>query len=188
MGTVCAQHESSGRQHQGAEGGIVRQAPATHRRPLVRLRYYGLQVRRHPTVFRQRRRRTQGDQEGDRVTTARVGNAEEVGRSAPPEVSEAGCRSTVFVPAGPLQSTGCNGLFRVQPVSKNRTVVFDDRVVVHELTDWPAEDYTAARVGPWMQIAVDRYRFKRRIGEIEQLLSKCLTVEHRDIAVSRFEN
>jgi RNase P protein component len=48
-----------------------------------------------------------------------------------------------------------------------RTVKFDERMTVYELNDWSADVYLEARREQWMQHAVDRHRFKRRVKETE---------------------
>jgi len=53
-------------------------------------------------------------------------------------------------------------------------VTFDDCVTVHV-----ADDYD--HKSPWLRIARDRMRFKRRIKQIELILAPVLTEEHRMI-------
>jgi len=65
-------------------------------------------------------------------------------------------------------------------LSIGKRVRFTDRDDdVYELNDWPASDYRNARRGPWMRYAADRHRFKRRIQQTEEILSKVLTDSHR---------
>jgi len=42
-----------------------------------------------------------------------------------------------------------------------------------------AEEYASARVGPWIQMRLDRGRFQRRIAEDEAVISAVLTTDHR---------
>ena len=65
-------------------------------------------------------------------------------------------------------------------LSVRRTVTFDKRITVITLTDWPTDVYRAARKGQWMQLAVDRHRFKRRIQQTELALINIFTDSHRD--------
>jgi hypothetical protein len=60
-----------------------------------------------------------------------------------------------------------------------RTVKFDERITVYELNDWPADVYLEARRGQWMQHAVDRCRFKRRIKQTEIELGNIFSDDHR---------
>jgi len=153
---------------------------------MVPMRDNGLPVRRHPSILRQGRRGAETNQEGDCSTTTRVGEAQSRGESNSSEISEDSRCTTVFVSAGPLESRGCPELLRVQPVPNNRRVVFVANIIVHEETDWPAEDYRSARIGPWMHAAVDRERFSRRIADFEQIICMYLTDQFRDAVKSRF--
>jgi hypothetical protein len=56
---------------------------------------------------------------------------------------------------------------RMQSLSVARTVKFDERVIVHTLNDWPADECRKTRRGQCMQYATDRSRFKRRIRQTE---------------------
>ena len=173
-------HESSRRQHQTAERTAVCQTSTAHRQPVVRVGHDRVQMRRSETVFRQGRR-TEGNAKGYRSTISRMGETEGTSRPNSSEISETGRHSTVFLPAGPLESTGRAGLFRVQPVSETRRVVFDPILTtVYEDTVWTSDDYRAARIGPWMFAALDRFRFRRRIENFEQNYSRYVTDdEHR---------
>lgn len=131
---------------------------------MVRVRDNGIQVCRHPSVLRQGRRGAETDQEGYRHTTARVGQAEEFDQSNSCEISEDSGRSAMFVRTRSLESPGCSQLLRVQPVSDNRGVVFEPRVIVNKEIGWSGDDFRAARIRPWITAAVDRARFHRRIA------------------------
>ena len=54
-------------------------------------------------------------------------------------------------------------------------VRFGRNVSVHYITDITSDD----REGPWMRMAVDAERFRRRIRQISKTLDRVLTVEHR---------
>jgi hypothetical protein len=75
--------------------------------------------------------------------------------------------------------------FRMQSLLVARTVKFDDRVIVHTLNDWPADVYREVRRGQWMQYAVDRSRFKRRIRQTEIKLGNIFSNEHRNRTIYR---
>ncbi|XP_077169708.1 protein phosphatase 1 regulatory subunit 15A [Paroedura picta] len=61
---------------------------------------------------------------------------------------------------------------------KAKKVRFSPEVTVHTLVVW---DYAsrAARRGPWEEMARDRCRFQRRIGEVGAIVGPCLEAEHR---------
>lgn len=57
-------------------------------------------------------------------------------------------------------------------------VTFDSNVKVFNMRVWPYA-YNRARIGEWQQMAVDRFRFQRRINETSEKISRILTAEHR---------
>jgi hypothetical protein len=65
---------------------------------------------------------------------------------------------------------------RMRSISVERTVKFDERLIVYKLNDWPADVYREARRGQWMQYAADRCRFKRRIRQTELKLGNILVM------------
>ena len=69
---------------------------------------------------------------------------------------------------------------RMSSLSIRRTVTFDKHITVFQLGDWSPEIYRAARKGPWMQLAVDGHRFKRRIRQTELALGNIFTDSHRN--------
>ena len=71
-------------------------------------------------------------------------------------------------------------MHRMHSISIRRTVTFDKRITVYLLDYWAPELYRAARKGSWMQLAVDRHRFKRRIQLTEVALGNIFTDIHRD--------
>ena len=71
-------------------------------------------------------------------------------------------------------------MHRMSSLSIRRTVTFDKHITVYRLDYWAPEMYSAARKGPWLQLAVDRHRFKRRIQLTEVALGNIFTDIHRD--------
>jgi hypothetical protein len=69
---------------------------------------------------------------------------------------------------------------RVPPVPVGRTVTFNDVLRVRLVLEDPPELYIAARKGHWMQCAVDRHRFERRIRRTDQLFDGMFCEEHRN--------
>jgi hypothetical protein len=66
-----------------------------------------------------------------------------------------------------------------------RTVKLAERVTVYKLNDWPADVCREARRGQWMQYAVHRHRFQRRIGQTEIKLGNIFSDKHRNRIVYR---
>lgn len=60
-----------------------------------------------------------------------------------------------------------------------RVVTFNPNVQVLKMCVWNYA-FWAARNGNWIQIALDRYRFQRRIQEFERKFSYILTEKHRE--------
>ena len=57
-----------------------------------------------------------------------------------------------------------------------RSVRFTDTIQLFEVDEKGAEH----RRGPWMRVAVDRHRFRRRIHESETVIEPILENTHRD--------
>lgn len=57
-------------------------------------------------------------------------------------------------------------------------VQFSPVVQVHVMRTWPFAR-RACRKGHWEEMARDRDRFRRRIGEAEQTVGRCFTPAHR---------
>ena len=56
----------------------------------------------------------------------------------------------------------------------------EDLVVIHpETAEW-CQAYEEARIGPWVQFAADRERFKKRITDSETVLNPILSNDHRE--------
>ena len=70
-------------------------------------------------------------------------------------------------------------------IGEKRNVLFSDIVTVFKPTDWSPDEYREARKGYWMQIAADRYRFRRRISRTETELENIFTDAHRSKVFSR---
>ena len=69
---------------------------------------------------------------------------------------------------------------RMSSLSVRRAVTFDEHITVFRFSDWSPEMYRAARKGPWMQLAIDGQRFKRRIQQTELALGNIFTDNHRN--------
>ena len=79
------------------------------------------------------------------------------------------------------------GHVSIQPdgIPKDRNVLFSDIVTVFKPTDWSPDEYREARKGYWMQIAADRYRFRRRISRTETELGTTFSADHREKIFNR---
>ena len=89
-------------------------------------------------------------------------------------------RPTVFDSVQPSESRGRSIVQRMSSLSVRRSVTFDKRITVFRFSDWPPEIYRAARKGPWIQLAIDRQRFERRIQQTELALGNIFTNNHRN--------
>ena len=58
-------------------------------------------------------------------------------------------------------------------LKRGKKVKFNERVIIYPLYVWNFA-YREARKSTWMQEAIDRYRFRRRIQELEKLLEPIL--------------
>ncbi|KAI5107067.1 hypothetical protein C0J45_2705 [Silurus meridionalis] len=55
-------------------------------------------------------------------------------------------------------------------------VCFSKEVTVHILEEWPIESQEAQDESCWMEMAIDRQRFKRRVELTEKIISLLFTV------------
>ena len=65
-----------------------------------------------------------------------------------------------------------------------KKVHFSKKTTVYLMNDWP-EESREARKSYWMQIALNRRRFKKRIEKTAKLIEWCLTSAHRAKISSR---
>jgi hypothetical protein len=86
----------------------------------------------------------------------------------------------VFLASGSLQPRRSAIVSGMLSLSIGRTVTFSDTVTMYTPIDWSPSVYYNARNGPWMQHAVDRHRFKRRIKQTGKALSDIFSDWHRD--------
>src|SRR5664279_974260 len=156
------------------------QSELSHRWRVVRLSHNWFQLRRRSGILLERGVGNQTDAQGDRATPRRVGEAEADRAGSTRKVSGHRGDTDVQQSARPLQPGERVLVSGMLSLSVGKRVHFADRDTVNELNDWPAEDYRAARRGPWMQYGVDRHRFKRRIQQTEEILSNVLTESHRN--------
>ncbi|XP_069019023.1 protein phosphatase 1 regulatory subunit 15B [Embiotoca jacksoni] len=67
----------------------------------------------------------------------------------------------------------------MKSTSSQKKVRFSPLVQVHVMRTWPFARQ-ASRKGHWEEMARDRDRFRRRVGETEQAIGHCLTQSHRE--------
>ncbi|KAK6633688.1 hypothetical protein RUM44_004295 [Polyplax serrata] len=58
-------------------------------------------------------------------------------------------------------------------------VKFNDNVKLNKIVAWD-HAYRRARIGPWEQMARDRFRFQGRISRLSAIISPVLSLEHRN--------
>ena len=181
MRTVCEDYWKSGRSRQQPARKAVRTTKPTHRREVLHIGDDGVRVRRHsPILLQLRVEGTQTEQERYRSTTPGMDRAEGDYPTTTPETSSVVYHSTLQLSARSSELGGSSIVRGMSSLSVRRTVTFDKRITVITLTDWPTDVYRAARKGQWMQLAVDRHRFKRRIQQTELELGNIFTDDHRD--------
>ena len=59
-------------------------------------------------------------------------------------------------------------------------MTFARKAVVHYQSKWSEKDYKRARIGPWIQLAADRFRFQRRIKEFDSKFGYIFSDRHRE--------
>jgi hypothetical protein len=96
--------------------------------------------------------------------------------STTPETSDVSDSSTLHVPVRSSEYGRGSIVYGMSSLSVRPTVTFSANVTVHKFIDRAPD----ARKGPWMQLAVDRHRFQRRIRQTELALGTIFTVEHRN--------
>lgn len=67
---------------------------------------------------------------------------------------------------------------------KIKTVRFNDKVEICRMHVWDFA-YRNSRKGGWMQDAMDRFRFSRRIEQLEKILSPVLNTKLRRILLNK---
>src|SRR5664279_5765989 len=180
LGAICCNISDRGSMSRRDATATACQSELSHRWQVVRLSHNRFQLRRRSRILLERRAGNQTDAQGDRSTPRRVGEAEADRAGSTCQVSGHRGDTDVQQSTGPLQPGERILVSGMLSLSVGKRVHFADRDTVNELNDWPAEDYRAARRGPWMRCAADRYRFKRRIQQTEEILCNVLTESHRN--------
>jgi hypothetical protein len=147
---------------------------------VVRIRNDGIRLRGHSSVLLSSYPGTPTIQEGNRSTTTGMEHAEGDRTTDEREIPNSDDDADVFLASGSLQPRRSAIVSGMLSLSIRRTVTFSDTVTKYTPIDWSPGVYRDARKGPWMQHAVDRHRFKRRIKQTEKALGDIFTVTHRD--------
>ena len=180
MDSVRTNIRANRRESSTDNGEPIREILLARRRKMVRVGDDGVRVCGHSPVLLPSNSGSTSQQERDRATTQRMEQAEG-GRTADVhKVSDTDDDSDMFFASRPLQSGGSAIVSGMLSLSVKRTVSFDSRVIVYTPIDWSHNAYREARKGPWMQLAIDRCRFSRRIKESEYALGVTFTEDRRD--------
>ena len=183
MGKVCSSDTISQRTDGDGEEGRDGENTRTYRRRNVRIDRHVAQGSAHrpSRILRSQDGGNSCEQTWNKPTFDRMGENADVCREVHQRPSVRPRSPTVFERNGTCEPGVGAFVSRVQSTQIRPRVRFSERVEIFELNDWPADIYRQARKGPWMYMAVDRKRFERRIRHSEPILSRILTVEHRDI-------
>lgn len=68
-----------------------------------------------------------------------------------------------------------------------KKVRFSDEIIVHNLVAWTFASREARNGSCWLQLARDRERFRRRVEKTGEVLSPCLTSQHRARVCDRLQ-
>jgi hypothetical protein len=147
---------------------------------VVRIRNDGIRLRGHSSVLLSSYPGTPTIQEGNRSTTTGMEHAEGDRTTDEREIPNSDDDGDVFLASGSLQPRRSAIVSGMLSLSIGRTVTFSDTVTMYTPIDWSPSVYHDARKGPWMQHAVDRHRFKRRIKQTEKALGDIFSDTHRD--------
>ncbi|MCJ8731617.1 hypothetical protein PDJAM_G00201630 [Pangasius djambal] len=66
-----------------------------------------------------------------------------------------------------------------------KKVCFSEKVTIHNLEAWGFASQAARDGSCWMELARDRERFKRRVEKTGEIISPCLTAQHRARVLDR---
>lgn len=187
MGSICQADRTHRREHHADAGETTRQVHVTHRRRLPHQRYDGVSMCGHQKmVLQHETSQNQAGHDGGSSSTKRMEGIKGTHSTTPLDLSSADNSRTVLVSSRPLQPGGCFDVCKLSSLSFARNVRFNDSVTVYEPYDWSPDVYRAARKGYWMQAALDRHRFKRRIRETEDVIGYIFNLDHRDSIKHRF--
>jgi hypothetical protein len=106
-------------------------------------------------------------EEGNRSSSSRMEHAEGGHSTDEHKVPDTDNDGDVFDASGSLPPGRGAIVPGMLSLSVGSTVKFSDSVTLYTPTDWSPNAYREARKGSWMQQAVDRSRFRRRIKQIE---------------------
>jgi hypothetical protein len=182
MGTVRTTIRTNRRESPTDSSESVCKILHPHRRKVACVGDDGVRMRGHSSILLSSDLRTPTEQEGNRSTPRRMEHVERDRTTDVHEVSSAEHNADMFVASRPLQSGGSALVPRMFSLSIGRTVSFDSNVTIYTPTDWSPRTYRNARKGPWMQFAIDRCRFRRRIKQTEIDLGDIFSDDNRDRA------
>ena len=180
MGTVCTTHRRDRRERQRIDRQTICAIESSDRRKVARVCEDGVNMCQHYPVLLPLGEETQPRQTWDCTTTFGMDRAERRDSTSTSEISDTVYGPAMFYSVQPPESRRRSLVQRMSAVSIRQTVTFDKHITVFRLNDWSPEIYRAARKGLWMQLAVDRHRFKRRIQQTELVLGNIFTDSHRD--------
>jgi hypothetical protein len=180
MGTPYKSYRADRRKCQPVIDETERGSETTNRREVLRVGNKRIYVRGSEGILLPPDQRSESDETGNCPTCHRVDHVEGRNASTVGQVPHTDIYDPVHVRTGSSKPGGSASVFGMSSLSIRRKVLFVPDVSVFTPTDWPADVYRDARKGYWIQAAVDRKRFERRIKQTELELGDIFTNEHRE--------
>ena len=180
MGTPYKSYRASRRKRELSVSETERESTTTDRRQILRVGNDRICLHRPAGILLPPVEGCETYQAWHSSTPQRVDSTEGRDASTIYKVPNTDVNDAVHVRTGSPEPRGSASVFVMSSLSIGRIVLFNDNVTVFTPTDWPADVYRDARKGYWMQMAADRFRFKRRIRETEVELGNVFSNEHRE--------
>ena len=139
---------------------------------ILRLRIDRHPVRRPAPILQERQGRNQTDEARHRAENLGMeGTAESTTADNVVRTGAAGGMSVLDERKSSQRPKHYSRMSRMFPFWSHKRVRFSPNVRMYFQTIWSERDYRRPRIGPWIHLAADRYRFQRRINEFDSDIS-----------------